>query len=258
LPQHSAPFTIGFPFIELPAVDSTNNYAMALIHEGVAQPGTAVMAHDQTAGKGQRGKQWIAGKNENINLSVIVKPDRLLMVNQFELIATTAIALHQFFANYAGHENTRIKWPNDIYWGDRKAAGILIDNVLSASEIPDTTQWKWSVIGMGVNINTDSFSPQLTQAVSLKQITGVEYEITALAKELCRIMDHHIHRLFDGDPHILERYNQLLYKKDETVKFKIKNRVFEARVKKVNPQGQLLVQHAIEEAFDFGQVEWLF
>jgi len=257
LPQHSAPFTIGIPFIELPTVDSTNNYAMALVHEGLAQPGTAILAHDQTAGKGQRGKVWVAGKNENINLSVIVKPEGLIMVNQFELVATTALALHQFFAKYAHGEETRIKWPNDIYWRDRKAAGILIDNVLSPSQKRGITDWKWSIIGMGININTTSFPPHLNQPVSLKQISGIDYVIKTLAKELCSILDHHIHTLFNGDPSIITRYNQLLFKKDVTVKFKKENRIFEATVKKVNTNGQLVVQHAMEEAFDFGQVEWL-
>lgn len=257
MPQHSAPFTIGFPFVELPTVDSTNNYAMALVHEGLAQPGMAILAHDQTAGKGQRGKVWIAGKKENINLSVIVKPEGLMMINQFDLVATTALALHQFFAKYAYPDETRIKWPNDIYWRDRKAAGILIDNVLSHSEKSGTTDWKWSVIGIGININTATFPPHLKKAVSLKQITGIEYEITSLAKELCTVLDQNMHNLFNGDPSIIERYNNLLFKKDQPVKFKKDNRVFEATVKKVKPNGQLLVQHAIDETFDFGQVEWL-
>lgn len=258
MPQHSAPFTIGFPFIELPTVDSTNNYAMAKVHEGLAQPGLAIMAHDQTAGKGQRGKTWEAGKNQNINLSVVIRPAGLFIADQFALSAAVAIAVHQFFAKYAGWEDTRIKWPNDIYWRDRKAAGILIDNVLSPATTGGLADWKWSVIGIGININTASFPAHLQHAVSLKQITGQAFDITKLAKELCEDLDEKIHLLFDQNPaSIIDQYNNVLYRKDQPVKLKKDNRVFEAVIKKVNLDGQLVIHHAMEETIDFGEVEWL-
>ncbi len=258
MPQHSAPFTIGFPFIELLTVDSTNNYAMAKVHEGLAQPGLAIMAHDQTAGKGQRGKSWEAGKNQNINLSVVIRPTGLSIANQFALSAAAAMAVHQFFAKYAGWEETKIKWPNDIYWRDRKAAGILIDNVLSPGKNGGETEWKWSVIGTGVNINAASFPAHLPNAVSLKQITGKEFNITLLAKELCEVLDEKIHLLLNQSTEIIiDQYNHLLYKKNEPVKLKKGNRVFEALIKKVNLNGQLVIHHAMEENIDFGEVEWL-
>lgn len=258
MPQHSAPFTIGFPFIELPTIDSTNNYAMAKVHEGLAQPGLAIMAHDQTAGKGQRGKIWETGKNQNINLSVVIKPDGLKIANQFALSAAAALAVHQFFAKYAGWEKTTIKWPNDIYWRDRKAAGVLIDNVLIPNSIAGQADWKWSVIGTGVNINTTSFPAHLPNAVSLKQITGKDFDITRLAKELCEVLDEKIHLLFDqNNTTIIEQYNKVLYKKDQPVKLKKNNRVFEAVIKNVNLNGQLIIHHAIDETIDFGEVEWL-
>ena len=257
MPQHSAPFTIGFPFIELPSVDSTNNYAMAKVHEGLAQPGMAIMAHDQTAGKGQRGKIWEAGKNQNINLSIVIRPAGLLIANQFALSATVAMAVHQFFAKYAGLDDTRIKWPNDIYWRDRKAAGILIDNVLSPVS-NGLTEWKWSVIGIGININTTSFPAHLQHAVSLKQITGKAFDITSLARELCNVLDEKIHFLLDhSSASIIDQYNQVLYKKDQPVKLKKHNRVFEAIIKRVTVNGQLIIHHALEETIDFGEVEWL-
>ncbi len=259
MPQHPAPFTIGIPFIELPVIESTNNYAMAMVHEGLAQPGMAIMAHEQTAGKGQRGKNWESGRNQNINLSVIIKPGELLIANQFALSIATALSVYQFIAKYAGADETRIKWPNDIYWRDRKAAGILIDNVLSqSSDKNNVTIWKWSVIGTGININTPTFPSNLPHAISLKQITGDHYDITALTHELCNILDEYLHLLFEQNSStLLDLYNKVLYKKDEPVKLKKNNRVFEVLVKHVNAKGQLIVQHGMEEIFNHGEVEWL-
>lgn len=231
---------------------------MALVHEGLAQPGLAIMANHQTAGKGQRGKKWEAGKNENINLSIVIKPDGLLATDLFALSAVVAISVHQFFAKYAGWEETSIKWPNDIYWRDRKAAGILIDNVLSPANSSGKTEWKWSIIGIGVNINNASFPVHLANPVSLKQITGKDYNITSLVKELCEVLNNEIHRLWDQDmDNIMDQYNAVLYKKDQIVKLKKNNRVFEAVVKNVTLNGQLIIHHAMDEAIDFGQVEWL-
>ena len=116
---------IGLPFIELPAVDSTNNYAMGLVREGMAQHGTAVFAHEQTRGKGQRNKQWLSGNRDNIALSLILNPGRILNTEVFILSMAAANAAFQLINRYIPEELS-IKWPNDIYWRDRKAAGILI------------------------------------------------------------------------------------------------------------------------------------
>ena len=88
---------------------------MGLIHAGMAQHGTTVFAHEQTKGKGQRDKQWWSRPNENITLSLIVKPFGLSTNELFLLSMTVSIGVQQFFQSYAG-EDTSIKWPNDVYW----------------------------------------------------------------------------------------------------------------------------------------------
>jgi BirA family transcriptional regulator, biotin operon repressor / biotin---[acetyl-CoA-carboxylase] ligase len=248
----SAFHNIGSPFIELQSVDSTNNYALDLIHEGLAQAGTAFFAYDQVKGKGQREKIWKTEKGSNIVLSLILEPKNLKLSQQFHLSACIAISVHEFFAKYAGDE-TRIKWPNDLYWRDRKAAGILIENVISTSG-----NWQWAVVGVGININQTSFADSLTNPVSLKQITGKNFDPVLLAKELCIIVnDNYFKLLNEGQQSILETYNRFLYKKDETVKLKKDNRVFEVQIKEVSPEGKLKTLHAIEEEFDFGGIEWI-
>ncbi|HNF37596.1 MAG TPA: biotin--[acetyl-CoA-carboxylase] ligase, partial [Chitinophagaceae bacterium] len=119
-------------FIELQSVDSTNNYARLQIQQGLAQDRLAIFAHHQTAGKGQRGKKWEAEKGANIALSVLIKPDFLKLSQQFSLSACIAVSVHQFLSNYI-LDGLKIKWPNDLYWQDRKAGGILIESVVSSS-----------------------------------------------------------------------------------------------------------------------------
>lgn len=248
--------SIGIPFLELQSVDSTNNYARGLLHEGLAHHGLAIFAHEQVQGKGQRGKTWVSEKGANIILSVVVNPYPLRTTQQFYLTACTAVAIHDFFSNYAGND-TRIKWPNDLYWQDRKAGGILIENVIGTGS-PETDRWQWAIIGTGININQTHFSPELKNPVSLRQITGKSFDPVALAKELCNVLDEKFKELMAGGfEKIFSAYLSALYKKNETVKLRKDNRVFEATILGVSPNGKLITQHSIEEEFDFGEVEWI-
>ncbi len=244
--------TIGSPFIELQLVDSTNNYAFAQAHAGLALSGTVFFAKEQTRGKGQREKIWNSEKGANIILSILMNPKDLKIHQQFHLSACIAVSVYNFFSKYTGDE-TKIKWPNDIYWRDRKTGGILIENSISSSG-----KWQWAVIGIGININQTKFAENIANPVSLKQITGKTFDPVALAKELCLFIDEGYKKLLkDGLQPILDIYNMGLYKKNQMVKFKKENRLFEACVKEVSSTGQLITFHAAEERFDFGEVEWI-
>ena len=246
---------IGSPFTELQTIDSTNNYALTQIHAGLAQHGEAIFAHEQTAARGQRGKKWTSSKQENIALSIIIEPASLAVSQQFQFSAAIAVAVFDFFKKYAG-DNASIKWPNDLYWKDRKAGGILIENILRIQN--GGNEWQWAVAGIGININQSQFSPDLPNAVSLKQITGKSFDPVELAKELCgNISNYYQELLIKGFENILNIYNSNLYKKDKKVKLKKGNRVFEAIIKGISPGGKLIVQHGIEEQFDFGEIEWV-
>lgn len=264
MPLLSAGNPIGKPFLELQSVDSTNKYAMRLLHadnlpegQGEPQHGIAIFAHEQTAGKGQRGKTWASEKGSNIALSILLNPFPLRVQEQFQLSVTAAVSVYELFSRYAGDE-TRIKWPNDIYWRDRKAGGILIENVVSTGQSA-ASNWQWAIIGIGININQTSFSPDLSNPVSLKQITGKNFEPAELAKELCTILEKNYQLLIKKNfESLFTICNTHLYKKDEKVKLKKENRVFETTIKAVSKNGQLITQHSIEERFDFGEVEWIF
>ena len=254
---------IGKPFIELRSIDSTNKYAMGLIHgellpdgHGEAQHGMAVFTHEQTAAKGQRGRKWTSQKDLNIALSILLKPYPLSVPDQFKLSVCIAVSACEFFSKYAGDE-TKVKWPNDIYWRDRKAGGILIENIIQSTQ-STVASWQWAVVGIGMNINQTDFDPDLPNPVSLKQITGKIHEPIELAKELCSIIEKNYQLLIAGNfMALFNKYQIHLYKKDEKVKLKKGTRVFETTIKEVSETGQLITQHSIEERFEFGEVEWV-
>jgi len=284
LPLPSPGNPIGEPFIELQSIDSTNKYAMGLIHgnhlpdgQDEAQHGTAIFSYEQTAGKGQRGKNWVSEKDSNIALSILLNPYPLRIQDQFQLSICVAVSVYEFFLKYAGEE-TKIKWPNDLYWRDRKAGGILIENIVGSSESEVrsresgigsqtslahhssliTPNWKWAIVGIGININQAVFPDDLPNAVSLKQITGKNYQPVELAKELCAVIEENYQALITGKFELLfNNYQTHLYKKDEKVKLKKDNRVFETTINGVSETGQLITRHSIEERFNFGEVEWI-
>ncbi|MEI9944109.1 MAG: biotin--[acetyl-CoA-carboxylase] ligase [Chitinophagaceae bacterium] len=224
----SASNPIGTPITELPSIDSTNNYALAKVHAGLAQHGMAFFAHEQVQGKGQRGKSWSSGKDTSVILSVVVNPKSLLLSQQFHLSACVAVSVYEFFSTHAG-DDTAIKWPNDLYWQDRKAGGILIENVVRGGTddrgqmTDDQSAWQWSVIGIGININQEHFSKELKNPVSLRQITGKEFDPLELAKQICGKLDKNLNVLsagVGGFEKILSLYNDHLYKWNEKVKLK--------------------------------------
>lgn len=251
MPLTSAANTIGSPFIELQSVDSTNKYAMATVHAGMAQHGMAIFTHEQTQGKGQRGKSWNSEKGANLALSILINPYPHAVSEQFKISVCAAVTLYEFFSPLAGDE-TKIKWPNDLYWRDRKAAGILIENIVRA-EI-----WEWAVIGIGININQTKFPPDLPNPVSLKQITGKHPEPIQLARDVCQVFDKNYQLLREKKfDQLFSLYQSVLYKKEENVKLKKGTRVFDARICGISESGQLITRHAVEERFNFGEVEWI-
>jgi BirA family biotin operon repressor/biotin-[acetyl-CoA-carboxylase] ligase len=251
LPSSSLNNNIGVQLIEINSVGSTNNYAMELVHKGLSQHGLVIFAHEQTAGKGQRGRQWHSTRGENIIISVILDTTTLQINQQFLLSMSMALAVNDFFRKHAGDESS-VKWPNDLYWGDRKAGGILIENVITGKE------WQWAIIGIGVNINQTIFDKTAFTAVSLKQITGKNQDPLELAKELCTNLDHRFRQLqHNSKQRVVDAYNDILYKKGQKVSLKKNNIIFDCLIKGVNEYGYLITESATEQLFNIGEVQWI-
>ena len=135
---------IGRTFIELDSVDSTNKYAADLVAAKKAPHGTVILAHEQTHGRGQRGRIWKSAAGLDIALSVVLQPDSLRAGDQFALSMAAALAVHDVVADAMrvsvarGRESVRIKWPNDVLIDRRKVSGILIKNEIVGGLVAST------------------------------------------------------------------------------------------------------------------------
>ncbi|MEO7522946.1 MAG: biotin--[acetyl-CoA-carboxylase] ligase [Ferruginibacter sp.] len=235
----------------LDRVDSTNNYAMAELHAGTAKHGMAWFAKDQVSGKGQRGKQWMSPPGENIIMSVVLEPPSFFSARSFLFNAVISNICYAFLNHFIKND-LKIKWPNDIYINDRKAGGILIENIYQG------ITWKWTVVGIGINLNQMEFPAALKNPISLKQVTDENYDAIELAKELHDMIIDTISNIAHSSlPEIIKTYNTNLYQANKKVKLRKQNVVFETTIKGVNEQGQLLTADKIPRQFEFGEVEWL-
>ncbi|MGN6603152.1 MAG: biotin--[acetyl-CoA-carboxylase] ligase [Ginsengibacter sp.] len=234
----------------LDCVDSTNNYAMALIKKGKINCAAAVFAKEQTHGKGRRGRQWKSNPAENIILSVAVPMQWQSISKQFEISVPAALSCYDLFQKYI-LGNLFIKWPNDIFIGDSKAGGILIENVIKGNI------WQWSVVGIGLNINQEEFEEGIQKASSLKLASGKNFDVLELAEELYSNLLGRIDEIKEGQfEKMLEEYNHKLYARGKKVKLKKQNAVFETKIIGVSGFGQLITEDSVERRFDFDEVEF--
>ncbi len=242
---------IGEPFIILPTIESTNNHAKALVKAGMASNGMAIFAEEQTHGRGQQNHVWESQKGQNIILTLVADGSWFNLDAQFQLSCATALACHELFSKYAGDE-TSIKWPNDLFWRDRKAGGILIENVIKGNT------WEKAIVGIGINLNQVVFGTMKGTPVSLKQITGKPHVAVELAKELCACLQNRYVQLQENHFGIqLEEYNRKLYKVNQPVLFQNGTDQLEATVRGVAENGQLIIEHSKTEFIEHGKLVWL-
>jgi BirA family biotin operon repressor/biotin-[acetyl-CoA-carboxylase] ligase len=244
-------FPAGYRFQFLAQVNSTNLYAMESLYAGLAGNGDVFFTNFQTAGKGQRGKSWLSKPNESILMSVVLDANKLSASQSFRMSAAMALAVKDFLESIV-EEKIFIKWPNDLYVGDRKAGGILIENVINDG------LWKWSVAGIGVNVNQQEFPASLPNAISLKMVTGKHYNCEELARQLTGFIDQRRKQLLSGHWQlILAAYNEVLYGKDQIKRLRKASVVIPCLIKRVDSHGLLIAGENEEWHFAHGQVEWL-
>ena len=152
---------LALEYRHLEEVSSTNDFLRA--YEPMADV-TVLSASYQTNGRGQMGNTWISNSGENALFSILVCPSALKASDGFVLSQAMALSIKEVLDAYL--EGISIKWPNDIYCGDEKICGILIENSLKGSEID------WSIIGIGLNVNQTSFPEHLPNPTSMRLCTG--------------------------------------------------------------------------------------
>lgn len=233
-------------FDELP---STNDWAAELIAKSKPSEGTVVRADTQTAGRGQFGSQWKSDPGQNLLLSVILYPNWLALNDQFYLSMAVALAVR----DVVNHPACRVKWPNDLYIGDQKTAGILIQNTIGSANL------QASVVGIGLNVNQTLFDPALPNPTSLALGFGHPFELDLVMQHLFSCLEQRYLQLKSGRLlAIKQAYENALYRRNETTAFirTADDTRLEGVIRGVSETGRLLV--AVEgvgmETFDLREV----
>lgn len=233
-------------------IDSTNNYMKSLLLKQKVKEGTIISTDFQTGGRGQRGNGWLSEKGKNLLFSIVLYPDTVKANEQFVISQTVSLAVADFLRKYT--DGITIKWPNDIYWQDKKVCGILIENTLEGDEI------KESVCGIGINLNQESFDSSLPNPVSLKQITGEYYEQSIMLEEVRELLFSYYEQLRRGEMQIIaENYRDSLFRKTGYHLFNDNTNDFIARIKDVASDGTLVLQteNGNERRFAFKEVRYV-
>jgi len=228
---------IGNSIITLENIDSTNNYAAELLKNTSTVEGTVVFAHEQFAGKGQRGNTWQSEKGKNLTFSILLFPKHIAADEQFLLNKAIALGIYDFLKNELEEQTAiKIKWPNDILVDNKKIAGILIENSLRNNTIQS------SIVGIGFNLN-QVFFENIPQAISLQQFTKKSYEVMDTLKTLCQFMEYRYLQLktkylqkINGD------YLEALYRLNESHHFLFKNEIIKATIRGVSREGKLMLE----------------
>lgn len=224
--------------IQLDETDSTSNQLK--LHTQVKEM-TVLIAEYQTAGRGQRGNSWESERGANLAFSILTAPKGVNASHQFILSQAISLAILETLKDY--HCDFRIKWPNDIYWHDKKMGGILIENELMGKRIDRC------IIGIGLNINQKEFISNAPNPISLSQITEKRENREQILLALLNRFHAYLEQIAQGiiQP-IIEDYHQALYRNDGFYPYRDEKGIFLARIDHVEPQGVICLK---DEKGDF-------
>ncbi|WP_373812702.1 biotin--[acetyl-CoA-carboxylase] ligase [Porphyromonas loveana] len=242
--------------IHLSETPSTNTFLSELLKQEPQLPSwTIVSADHQTAGRGQRGNSWYATAHLNLALSILLRPAMVPANRQFELSELCALSVLNALSQYISDADLlSIKWPNDIYYKDKKIAGILIEHNLTSTHIDNT------ILGIGLNINETEYPDFLPNPISLRVILGHEVSCmevrNILIDEMQRLYCHIANRSF---PLLHSNYMQRLYRRNGYHPYRDAEGIFEGKIEEVLPTGELLLMRANGRVrrYAFKEVEYV-
>ena len=236
--------TIGHAIIRIERTESTNNYATSQVRVNEVKAGTVFLAYSQTSGRGQLNNQWESEAGKNLTFSIFLKPYFLHIRKQFLLSKVVCLGIEAFLSEFV--DQVKIKWPNDIYVGDQKICGILIENAVMNANI------KHSVVGIGLNINQSGFFSDAPNPISLKMITGTEYDLDEMLSELLKQIDHFYQELAIGKYDEIDKlFHERLYRLNEWRTYKDETHEYQGKIVGVNEIGQLKIQEKEGELHEY-------
>lgn len=220
--------------------------------ENLLYDGAVIHSVEQTKGRGQRGNQWITKAGKNLTFTVFAKPNFLSAGQQFELNRIVSISIAEILEELLFINEVSIKWPNDIYIGDEKIAGILIENTLSGAAINK------SIIGIGLNVNQNEGFP--SRATSMAMCSGKVFDILYVLEQLVSRLEKYYFLLKSNKTtEIYKNYAKRLYKKGISADYKDKEGTFKGIIQDVDKDGTLLIYdvQGYSKKYQFKEVQFL-
>lgn len=231
------------------SLNSTNDEARRLLSRGENLHGAAIFAHHQTKGRGQHGKAWVSQPGKHLAMSIILQPDSMPVSSLASLSMKICLAISNVLTQVLPSIPVSIKWPNDIYTGNKKLAGILIENSLNANAV------QHCIIGIGMNVNETEFEPAIPNAISLFMISEKEYDILDLA----RMLQHEVTSMIDHPSQQWKKdYDELVFGLEEMHVFRKNENEFNAIVKGVDDDGRIILEgsNQVLNAYFSHEIKW--
>ncbi len=226
---------VGKTILEFSHLDSTNDYCRQIAGKEKLEEGTVVWAKHQVKGRGQGNSIWESEGGQNLTFSIILEPLFLEPSDLFMLSMTASLGIACFLREHI--RDVSIKWPNDIYAGSKKIGGILIESSVMESRV------RYSIAGIGINVNQRVFASHLPNAVSLAQLTSRSYPLRETLISICSGIGSWYRLLQKGESgKIRNAYTRQLYRLNESHFFLEKNIRFRASVRGVDKFGRLALE----------------
>jgi BirA family biotin operon repressor/biotin-[acetyl-CoA-carboxylase] ligase len=237
--------------IKVNATDSTNEHLKRMMAESAVEDFTVLSATDQFHGRGQQGALWHSEAGKNLTFSVLKYFDKLKAEDQFLISMVVSLAIYKSL-QCLKIPQISIKWPNDIMAGKKKICGILIENTIKGTKL------KYSVLGIGLNINQESFK-NLPLATSLFQITGRFYSPEEVLDAILGALRDEFAMLQTGGEEALRNaYHAALFRKDKPAVFEIQGQQFLGIIRGVAKGGELLLEREDKGIEPFGYKEIVY
>lgn len=237
--------------IHLEEVDSTNRF----LHDytpAADEEMTVVTARYQSAGRGQGSNKWESSAGDNLLLSILVHPFRMPLTRQFLLSEAGALALKEALDNYT--DGISVKWPNDIYWRDRKISGTLIETRVNGGRMKDF------IFGSGININQREFRSDAPNPVSLRQIIGHETPVEEVFGRVLTAFTKYNGMIVNGEyDAVAALYHEVLYRRHGFHAYRDQDGDFDGALVEVEDDGHLILRDrtGVLRSYAFKEVEYI-
>ncbi len=248
--------TIGAVVYRLDSVDSTNDeMSRRLSMDPRVGEGMVIVADHQRKGKGLGSNRWESEPGLNLTFSFAVMPGFLEAHRQFFLNMAVSLGIWHAVGALLPGRPVRIKWPNDIYVGTGKVAGILIQNSITGNRIDH------SVVGIGLNVNQVVFPPAIPNAVSLRSASGGPFVREEVLARLLEELNIQYRRIRSGDfGGCFDEYSAVLYGQGEWRPYRHGGREIRGRLSGITEMGQLVLERAGGDRIecDMKEIEYLY